>query len=104
MNPNDSNARTLAYPRITPEYLESLIVSEEYFHSHIARTTTLVVTLDNKYSETATVTCGSTQLFDEQIGRSRAKQKLIAILQEKEYYAMRRYLHMTQQPEGKSHG
>ncbi len=101
---DDSSEKGLPYPRITPEYLESLIVFEEYFHCPRARTTILTVVLDNLFSETETVTCGNAQLYDEAIGRQKVKQKLLAKLQEKEYYAMRRYLHMTQRVEGTSHG
>lgn len=92
--PDDSSDKPLLYPRITPEYLESIITHEEYFHSRHARTTVIVVMLDMDYAVTETVHCGDSRQYDEKEGRIRVKKKLLAKLQDSEYYAMRRFLKM----------
>lgn len=97
MSRDDSPDKPLVYPRITPEYLESLIISEEYFHSEVARISIIVVILEGGLTEFETAMCGSSQKYDEQIGRSKARQKLMTKLQDKEYFAMRRYIHMQAQ-------
>lgn len=95
----------LALPRLTLKYLESLIVYEDYHHFPRTRTTVCTVELESGYTETQHVVCANIELYSEQIGRQRAKKKVLEEIQRKEYYALRKNLHQLRKPtEGSEHG
>jgi hypothetical protein len=93
MEPDRSPTKPgLLLPRLTPKYLESLIVFEAYAHFPETRTTVINVKLDCDFSITCDVVCTNPALYNEEDGKQRAKKKVLELIYEKEYYALRKQL------------
>jgi hypothetical protein len=84
---------TLVYPRLTTEYLKSLIQSVTYSHVPEARTTVCTVMLKIDYSITESVVCPNPDLYDPESGERHAMNKVLAAIREREYYLLRYLLH-----------
>lgn len=95
----------LTTPRLTLKYLDSLIIYEDYHHFPRTRTTVCTVELDSGYTETQHVVCANAELYSEDVGKQRAKKKVLEEIQRKEYYALRKNLHQIRTAtEGSEHG
>ena len=85
--------KKLNAPRLTPEHIDSVIVSSDY---HIFKDTCLTVcclTLENGFTVTGESACVSPENFNEEIGQSiafdNARDKIWAL----EGYLLREQLH-----------
>ncbi len=85
----------LTAPRVTPEHIESIIASEEYYRLDNTTVTIALLTLQNGFSVTGESACASPENFDEEIGRkiarANAKEKLWAL----EGYLLKQRLYET---------
>lgn len=88
-----SDVKEMISPRITAKYLESRIVHEEYHHFHRTRTTVCSILVANEYSITESVVCANAELYNEEAGKRAVRKKVLAELQEKEYYLLKQRLH-----------
>ena len=93
MNSETLSEGTLVYPRLTTEYLKSLIASTEYNHVPAARTTICTVMLKIDFAITESVVCPNPDLYDPVAGEKHALIKVLAAIREREYYVLRRHLH-----------
>jgi len=59
--------------RVTPEYIDSLIVDEKYYIFHNTTVTVCMLTLKNGFSVTGESACASTDNFDTEIGQKIAR-------------------------------
>ena len=91
--PEDNGEGTLVYPRLTTEYLKSLIHSISYNHVPEARTTICTVMLHIDYAITESVVCPSHEQYDAEVGEKHALSKVLSALREREYYVLRHKLH-----------
>lgn len=88
----DAQAKT-----VTMDYLESLVVAEDYLRSPIAPTLTIcVLALKNGYSVRGEAACADPRMFDEQKGREIARRDAISQAWPLEGYLLRQQLHETQ--------
>jgi hypothetical protein len=94
MNSESLSEGTLVYPRLTTEYLKSLIATISYSHVPEARTTVCTVMLKIDYAITESVVCPNPDLYDPVAGEKHALIKVLAELRDKEYYVLRRLLHV----------
>ena len=80
---NDSQAETLIQqknltaPRLTPDYIKSLIKLEQYHRFENTTLTVCYLTLQNGYTVTGESACLSTENYDEEIGCGIAKENAI---------------------------
>ena len=106
MSHADKNSgKELVSPRITTEYLKSLLTHVEY--KYFAETRTMVCTARcvNNYSITTTVVCPNTEMFEEEACQRRAFNKVIDELRTLEYYVLFWRLHEHKQSaESESNG
>lgn len=83
----------LTAPRITPEHLENVIVSEQYYIFPNSTFTACLLTLKNGYTVLGESACASPENFNADIGRKiardNAKNKIWAL----EGYLLRDKLH-----------
>jgi hypothetical protein len=93
MNSETLGEGTLVYPRLTAEYLKSLISFIQYDHVPQARTTICTVMLEHEFALTVSVVCPNAELYDPQSGEKHALNKMLAAIREREYYVLRRMLH-----------
>lgn len=97
MGSDGSSEGGLVYPRLTTEYLKSLIVSTTFSHVPEARTTICTVMLKFDYAISEDVVCPSHELYDKAVGEKHALNKVLATIREREYYVLRRRLHEDKQ-------
>lgn len=69
--------KNLTVPRLTPDYISSLIKSEQYHRFENTTLTVCCLTLQNGYSVTGESACLSPENYDEEIGRGIAKENAI---------------------------
>lgn len=60
----------LTAPRLTPDYLKTLITSAEYYVFPNTTTTVCCITLQNGFTVIGESACASPENFDKQIGES----------------------------------
>lgn len=86
----------LTAPRITPEKLEQVIVSEQYHVFQNSTFTACLLTLANGYTVLGESACASPENFNAELGRKiardNAKNKIWAL----EGYLLRQQLHDNQ--------
>lgn len=86
-------AKGLTAPRITPEHLESVIVSEQYHVFPNTTFTACLLTLVNGYTVLGESACASPENFNAELGRKiareHAKNKIWAL----EGYLLREKIH-----------
>ena len=63
----------LTAPRLTPDHIDSCIVSEDYYVFPNTTVTICLLTLKNEYTVTGESACASPENFDEEIGRKIAR-------------------------------
>lgn len=86
-------SKTLVYPRLTPDYLESLVLEENYHHFPNSRVTVCCLTVANGHEIVGIAICGEKDRFDNTTGRRIAREKALSSLMELERYLMRQRLH-----------
>lgn len=86
-------SRALVSPRLTPAYLESLIVSEDYHHFTGTRVTVCCLQVKNDQSMVGVAICGEPSRFDNTQGRTVARQHAMAKLKAAETYLLRQRLY-----------
>lgn len=67
-------AKGLNAPRLTPDLIDSVIVSEQYHVFHGTTVTVCALTLKNGYVVTGESAAASPENFDEAIGRKIARE------------------------------
>lgn len=83
---------------VTMEYLESLVVSEEYIRPQTAPTLTIcILLLKNGYSLRGESACADPRMFDEGLGRQYARKDAIHQAWPLEGYLLRQRLHDEEQ-------
>lgn len=80
-------------PRVTPERLEEVIQKEEYHVFPDSCLTICVLTLKNGFTLTGESACASPENFDEEIGRSIARQNAKDKIWSLEGYLLKQKLH-----------
>ena len=95
-------SRALVSPRLTPAYLESLILSEDYHHFKGTRVTVCCLKVKNDQSMVGVSICGESSRFDIAEGRRIARGHAITKLKDAETYLLRQRLYEHRQ--GKPHG
>lgn len=85
--------KALIYPRLTPEYLESLVVEEQFHHFPNSRVTVCCITSINSHEFVGVAICGEKDRFEITTGRRIAREKALSNLMEMERYLMRQRLH-----------
>lgn len=92
MNDSDIQENGLVAPRVTPQQIEDVIVSEDYYVFPGTTLTICCLTLKNGYTVTGESACASPENFNQDLGRKiardNAKQKIWAL----EGYALRERL------------
>lgn len=87
-------AEKTAPKTVTMEYLESLVVDEEYIRPEIAPTLTIcILLLKNGFSLRGESACADPMAFDEDLGRSYARRDAIQKAWPLEGYLLRQRLH-----------
>ena len=90
---NEIQEKGLKAPRVTPEHLESVIVSEQYNVFPNTTFTACLLTLENGYTVLGESACASPKNFNADLGRKiardNAKKKIWAL----EGYLLRQQLH-----------
>jgi len=64
-------------PRITPAFVEAMIVGEAYFHFPFNTKTICNITLYNGFSVTGESACASPENFNDELGRQIARKKAV---------------------------
>lgn len=86
-------SKNLTAPRVTPERLEEVIVSEQYHVFPNSTFTACLLTLENGYTVLGESACASPENFNAELGRKiardNAKNKIWAL----EGYLLRQNLH-----------
>ena len=98
-------SKNLTAPRITPQYIESVILAETYFtaadgaiatgddyHDSLALLTFCVLTLQNGFTVTGESACASPENFDAEIGRKIARQNAVNKIWMLEGYLLKQHL------------
>ena len=79
--------------KITPEILEEVIVSEEYFQPQGTSLTICVLTLENGFNVTGESASASLDNFDAELGKKLARIKAKEKIWPLEGYLLRQKLH-----------
>ncbi len=85
-------AKGLNAPRLTPEYIDSCIVSEQYHHFPGTTVTVCCLMLRNGYNAVGESACVSPENFDAEIGRKIARDNARLHIWRYEGYLLRQRL------------
>jgi hypothetical protein len=86
-------AKGLNAPRLTPEKIDAVIVSEDYHVFSGSCLTVCCLTLENGFTVTGESACASPSNFDADIGRKIARENARNKIWALEGYLLRQYLH-----------
>lgn len=86
-------AKGLTAPRITPERLESVIVSEQYHVFPNSTFTACLLTLQNGYTVLGESACARPENFNAELGRKIARENARNKIWALEGYLLRQKLH-----------
>jgi len=67
-------------PRVTEEYIDSRIISEDYLRIPGTNTTHCTITLDNAFTVTGEAACVNPENYNEAIGQTYARRTAFAKL------------------------
>lgn len=84
--------KNMTAPRVTPELIESLIVSGEYHRFPDTTVTICLLTLENGYTVVGESACASPENFDEELGRKIARDNAKNKIWSLEGYLLRQRL------------
>lgn len=84
--------RELPVPRLTDDYLESMIVHEDYHQFPQTRLTVCCLVLRNGWELSGEAACANPQQFDPQIGRRQARKNALKRVKSREQYLLRQRL------------
>ena len=87
------NDKGLSAPRITPEHIESVIVSEQYHVFEGTTFTSCLLTLRNGFTVHGESACASPENFDAELGRKIARDNAKNKIWMLEGYLLRHVLH-----------
>lgn len=82
----------LTSPRITPERLEEVIVSEQYYVFPNTTFTSCLLTLENGYTVHGESACASPENFNADLGRKIARENAKNKIWALEGYLLRQYI------------
>jgi len=82
----------LTAPRVTPEHLESVIVSEQYHVFENTTFTSCLLTLENGYTVLGESACASPENFNAELGRKIARSNAVNKIWSLEGYLLRQRL------------
>lgn len=85
-------SRALVSPRLTPRYLNSLVVKEAYHNFPGTRVTVCCLTVINGHEVVGVAICAEHNRFERSTGERIARDKALAILMENERYLLRQRL------------
>ena len=83
----------LTAPRVTPEHLESVIVSEQYHVFPNSTFTACLLTLKNGYTVLGESACASPENFNAELGRKIARENAKNKIWQLEGYLLKERLH-----------
>lgn len=83
----------LTAPRVTPEQLEEVIVSEQFYVFPNTTFTACLLTLDNGYTVLGESACASPENFNAELGRKIARDNAKNKIWSLEGYLLRQKLH-----------
>lgn len=86
-------AKGLVAPRITPEHLDRVIVSEQYHVFPNTTFTACLLTLENGYTVLGESACASVENFNAELGRKIARENARNKIWSLEGYLLRQRLH-----------
>ena len=89
-------AKGLTAPRVTPDHIESVIVSEQYHVFQGTTFTSCLLTLKNGFTVHGESACASPENFDAELGRKIARDNAKNKIWMLEGYALRERLHNAQ--------
>ena len=81
------------YPQLNDEYLESLVIHEDFHHFKDTGVTVCCLVVKNGYSITEEAVCANLAAFDLEMGKRRARRKALESLLKLEYYLLRQRIH-----------
>jgi len=90
---HDIVTKGLNYPRLTPEYLESIIVKEQYYQFPDTTVTICCLTLKNGYNVIGEAASVSKENFDAELGKNIARQHARDKMWSLEGYLLKQRLH-----------
>jgi len=92
-------AKGLTAPRVTPQRLEDVIASEQYYVFPGTTFTACLLTLTNGYTVSGESACASPENFNEEIGRKIARENAKNKIWALEGYLLRQQLHDSATPQ-----
>ena len=90
---NEIKEKGLTAPRVTPEHLESVIVSESFHVFEGTTFTACLLTLKNGYTVLGESACASPENFNAELGRKIARDNAKNKIWSLEGYLLRQKLH-----------
>lgn len=87
----------LTAPRVTPERLEEVIISEQFHVFPNTTFTACLLTLENGYTVLGESACASPENFNAELGRKIARDNARNKIWQLEGYLLRQNLHTTEQ-------
>ena len=93
---SEIQAKGLTAPRVTPDHIESVIVSEQYHVFQGTTFTSCLLTLKNGFTVHGESACASPENFDAELGRKIARDNAKNKIWMLEGYALRERLHNAQ--------
>lgn len=88
--------KALTAPRVTPDRLEQVIISEQYHVFSNSTFTACLLTLENGYTVLGESACASPENFDAELGRKIARKNAVNKIWSLEGYLLRQKLHEQQ--------
>ena len=88
-----SETEGLIAPRVTPEYLESLVVDEQYHRVPNTGVTHCCLVVQNGYAFTGEAFCANLNQYDFELGKRRARKRALEHLLTHEQYLLRQRLY-----------
>jgi hypothetical protein len=82
-------------PRLTPDYIDTVITDEDYHVFEKTQLTVCCLTLKNGYTVTGEGACASPENFDAELGRKVAKDKARKKIWDLEGYLLKQRLSET---------
>jgi len=87
----------MEYPKVTPEHIESIIVSEDYYVFPGTTFTSCLLTLKNGFTVHGQSACAHPDNFDAEIGQKYARENALDKIWTLEGYLLKQRLYEQQQ-------
>ena len=90
---NEIQEKGLTAPRVTPERLEEVIVSEQFYVFPGTTFTACLLSLENGYTVLGESACASSENFNVELGRKIARSNAVNKIWQLEGYLLKQKLH-----------